>query len=238
MKFLEARLVGFNHTNLFKSLELTSLMLMLLLLPMMKMTMMVMTMTILAAAAYNTSKLYPSKHNFGQHRPIDTHCISRPYFLPPADFKHLSHSDRDSQNTLNTFSQSWQNIVRFLFESSLFKSLNISPAEINFPQYGTVSRLKLSNRVLTRKVPPTLFRKVFDHTTVNCYFFRHISRNWVPIQTPCSVQIFICDNINITWLVSWRRGRGLKKDPLQTSDFTSSCIWSNLNGWMWELPVY
>ena len=76
---------------------------MLLLLPMMKMTMMVMTMTILTAAAYNTSKLYPSKHNFGQHRPIDTHCISRPYFLPPADFKHLSQSDRDSQNTLNTF---------------------------------------------------------------------------------------------------------------------------------------
>ena len=185
---------------------------------MMKMTMMVMTMTILAAAAYNTSKLYPSKHNFGQHRPIDTHCISRPYFLPAEDFKHFSQSDHDSQNTLDTFSQFWQNIVRFLFESSLFKSLNISSAEINFPQYGTLSRIKLSNRVLTRKVAPTqiLFRKVFDHTCVNCYFFRHISRNWVPIQTPCSVQIFICDKINFTWrCVFWRRGRGLKKIPIK-----------------------
>ena len=100
---------------------------------------MVMTMTILTAAAYNTSKLYPSKHNFGQHRPIDTHCISRPYFLRQQILNIFPKVIVILRTPWILFSQSWQNIVRFLFESSLFKSLNISPAEINFPQYGTVS---------------------------------------------------------------------------------------------------
>ena len=186
---------------------------------MMKMTMMVMTMTILAAAAYNTSKLYPSKHNFGQHRPIDTHCISRPYFLPAADFKHFSQSDRDSQKTLNTFFPNPDKIlILILVWKQFVQILEYLPGWNQFSPIWHSFRLNLSNRVLTRKVPPTqiLFRKVFDHTTVNCYFFRHISRNWVPIQTPCPVQIFICDKINFTWrCVFWRRGRGLKKIPFK-----------------------